>query len=153
VLNEGKAIVMTTNIQKWRLNFDGLCHPINPGGTAIGSWVIQKELEIVETGAHFVCKGKGATCNVAEWAGLVHGLAALAKHTSGVIEIIGDSQLVINQLNGNWRVHKEHLRLWKEKAVEALKHFDTWNASWVPRNLNEAADEAGRDKYKEIHSQ
>lgn len=133
------------------LNFDGGCMPRNPGGIAIGSWVIRDHAgAIVETGAQEVCRGDGATNNVAEWAGLVFGLEAIAKHTSDTIDIKGDSQLIINQLNGSYKVRQEHLKPWKEQALKILELFKNWKATHVKREFNEEADKVGNDKYTEI---
>jgi ribonuclease HI len=139
------------SIKQFTLNFDGACLPKNPGGVAIASWVVRDETgKKVEVGSEEVCRGEGATNNVAEWAGLVYGLRALKKIHSGCLQILGDSQLVICQLNGTYRVKQEHLKPWKAQADELLTHFDLWKASHVPREQNHEADKTGKDKYQEM---
>lgn len=145
---------MATDLKKFYMNFDGGCMGGNPGGVAIASWIIRgPDTEIIEVGAEEVCRGNGATNNVAEWAGLVYGLRSLAKFTEGIISIRGDSLLVVNQVNGVFQVRHEHLKPWHKQALEALSHFDQWKITHVKRHLNEEADMAGKDKYKEIVGQ
>ena len=44
--------------------------------------------------------------NVAEYAGVLHALKCLSSCPPGRVTIYGDSNLVINQLNGRWRIKK-----------------------------------------------
>lgn len=134
----------------WTINFDGGCIGGNPGGAAVGSWIIRgPDQKIVEQGAKLICKGEGATSNVAEWGGLVHGLERLHSYTQGMILIRGDSQLVVNQVKGVYQVKQEHLKPWKAKAVEILDKFDIWQAIHVKRELNKEADEYGKTWYEQ----
>ena len=137
----------------YTLYFDGACLNGNPGGIAIASWVINRPAPwsvLLEEGAKEVCRGAGATNNVAEWAGLCHGLTALSDYTRGAIEIRGDSQLVIYQLTGRFRVKKQHLKPWKNKAMATLKLFRSWNAEYIPRRFNEHADRVGKDMFRHL---
>jgi ribonuclease HI len=87
--------------------FDGACEPVNPGGTASFGVVIKDEYGSVllkESG--FAGKGKAMSNNVAEYAGVLHILKYLASRPPGRIAIHGDANLVINQLNGRWRIRK-----------------------------------------------
>lgn len=140
--------------EAYTLQFDGGCMGGNPGGTAIGSWVVyDKDGKVVLEGAKVECKGDAATNNVAEWAGLMYGLEALKEHTGGdcILHIKGDSQLVINQLNGKYQVKKDTLKPFHARCHEALKSFDVWKATHVKREFNEYADKLGEDHYNGIN--
>lgn len=138
----------------YTLQFDGGVLPKNPGGTAIGSWVVyDKDGKVVKEGAQVECKGPTATNNIAEWAGLLHGLEAVRELTGGkcILNIKGDSQLVIYQLTGKYQVKKDTLKPYHAKCHEILKDIDVWQATWVRREFNEYADKLGEVHYKEIN--
>ncbi len=124
------------------LYFDGSCGPTNPGGTARYGWRITKGDTTIAEG--FGTEARNSTSNVAEWAAVEHGLRALRKKVKPVpkrITIRGDSQLVVNQLNGKWRVRASHLIPYKERCDELLKNMRCkCRAQWIPRRENEAAD-------------
>ncbi|NOZ28415.1 MAG: reverse transcriptase-like protein [Chloroflexi bacterium] len=71
------------------------------------------------------------TNNEAEYDALIAALEALLSHLAreGIdpqrvdLEVLGDSRLVINQLNGVWRVRKDHLRARWQKARSLLDRF------------------------------
>jgi ribonuclease HI len=81
-----------------------------------------------------------ATNNVAEYQGVLMGLD-LAK-TLGIrkLQVRLDSELVVRQLRGEYKVkHPGLIPLW-EKAKQGLRAFSTWNVEHVPREKNAAAD-------------
>ena len=129
------------------LYFDGLCEPRNPGGIATYGWLLLEDGEIIEEGNGVEVRGKGATNNVAEWAALECGLRAAAALRPEQLLIHGDSQLVINQLTGSWRMHAAHLRPYLDRCLELLKGCG-WQARWVPREQNSAADALSRAAYE-----
>ena len=92
----------------------------------------------------FVGKGSGMSNNVAEYAGALHILKYLAPRPPGRVTIHGDSNLVINQLNGKWRIKKG---LYLSIATETKELLDYlrglgWqiNFCWIPREQNEDCD-------------
>jgi ribonuclease HI len=79
---------------------------------------------------------KGLTNNEAEYGSLIAGLEAVAKMfppESTVVEVHGDSALVINQVNGDWNVKQEHLRPLCWKAQELADQFKDITFEWWPR--------------------
>jgi ribonuclease HI len=80
------------------------------------------------------------TNNVAEYAGL---LAALSRaHELGVsdLRILSDSQLLVEQMNGGYRVKARHLQpLWL-RAQELVRSFRTCRCEHVFRTANREAD-------------
>ncbi|MCG5213905.1 bifunctional RNase H/acid phosphatase [Streptosporangium sp. KLBMP 9127] len=82
-----------------------------------------------------------ATNNVAEYRGLIAGLAALLTLSGdgAVVEVRMDSKLVIEQMAGRWKIKNEGLRpLALEAASLARRLQVTW--TWIPRERNRHAD-------------
>lgn len=80
-----------------------------------------------------------ATNNVAEYSGLVAGLELVAEHTPGAeVEVRLDSQLVVEQMSGRWKIKHPDLRPLAE-AARRLAPQDT-AYTWVPRAENSHAD-------------
>lgn len=83
--------------------------------------------------------GDNLTNNQAEYMSLIRGLKAIIEHPeidSLKIEIVirGDSQLVIKQLNGEWKVKNANMQpLWAE-ARGLLTEVGKWQAVWHDRS-------------------
>jgi ribonuclease HI len=140
--------------------FDGACEPVNPGGTASLGVVIKGEDGTVLLREHGVVgKGKAMSNNVAEYAGVLHILKYLSSRPPGRVKIHGDSNLVINQLSGRWRIKKGlYLPVATEtKQLLAYLRGLGWqiNFFWIPREQNEECDALSKetaDKPDSIHS-
>jgi ribonuclease HI len=101
--------------------FDGACEPVNPGGTASFGVIVKGVDGTVLLRDHGVVGiGKDMSNNVAEYAGVRHILKYLSSRPPGRVTIHGDSNLVINQLNGKWRVRKG---LYLSIAIETSAGF------------------------------
>lgn len=137
-----------------RLWFDGACEPVNPGGIATGGWII-RDGEQVYTGHNEVCRGDGATNNVAEWTALGMALRYMLDNSQqfsgSVLTIYGDSQLVIEQLNRRWKCNKIHLQKLRDRCWAILGELalPSWTATWIPREQNTEADALSRKAYEE----
>jgi ribonuclease HI len=81
-----------------------------------------------------------ATNNVAEYEGLLMGLEALLRLGKKRIRVQSDSQLLVRQLNGEYRVKDEKLKALFQKAMSLLRQFDAYRILHVPRELNKLAD-------------
>ena len=131
---------------KLTIHFDGSCLPKNPGGTAVGAWVLKNEDGLLAKHSDVACKGTGATNNIAEWHALRSGLQYIKEHYSDAeLDIRGDSQLVIYQLNRIYQCTKPHLQAYLYDCQAILKDF-TWSATWIPRNKNKEADALSKGK-------
>ena len=125
--------------------FDGACEPVNPGGTASFGVVIKGEDGTVLLREHGVVgKGSAMSNNVAEYAGVLHILKRLSSRPPGRVAIHGDSNLVINQLNGKWRIRKG---LYLAIAIETKELLADLRAlgwqidfRWIPREQNNECD-------------
>jgi ribonuclease HI len=80
------------------------------------------------------------TNNVAEYRGVLLGLAAARELGASEVELIGDSELVIKQLTGVYKVKHPDMRPLHAQALAALRGFERWSAKAVPRAQNASAD-------------
>jgi ribonuclease HI len=81
-----------------------------------------------------------ATNNVAEYQALLMGLEALLQLGRKRIRVQSDSQLLVRQLNGEYRVKDAKLKALFEKAVRLLREFERYRILYVPRESNKLAD-------------
>ena len=119
------------------LFFDGASRG-NPGKAA-GAAVI-----IMPDGQHHVASKfmPFSTNNEAEYTGLIMGLKEAQALGIRQLQIRGDSKLVIQQVQGFWKVKKDHLRSLCHEAKTLIQSFDRTAIEWVPREENKLADAA-----------
>jgi probable phosphoglycerate mutase len=82
-----------------------------------------------------------ATNNVAEYTAVLRGLERAATLGAGDVTVISDSKLLIEQLNGNYRVKKPTLQHLHEQVRAAAKRFRSVTYRHVRREENRRADE------------
>jgi probable phosphoglycerate mutase len=80
------------------------------------------------------------TNNVAEYQGLIAGLAAAREVGADTVTVRMDSQLVVEQLAGRWRVKHPLLRTLAAQAKALAGTFTEVTYEWVPRERNTHAD-------------
>lgn len=138
--------------------FDGLVEPVNPGGHGACGWVIwygkERRVGRLYLGNGIIeVKGREQqmTNNIAEYLALGSTLRDMSN--SGVdinhLTILGDSQLVVNQVNKEWQCKKKYLCDLRNECLSILESLDcNWVLRWVPRNLNSVADQLSREAYQ-----
>ena len=124
--------------------FDGLCQPANPGGIACYAFVIKSNGRSVHSDYGVAGRpfSKDSTNNVAEYTALVKALEWLVvnKLDSDRVEVKSDSQLVVNQLEGKYKVKaKRIIPLYRQVLLLKAK-FPKIEIMWVPREKNREAD-------------
>jgi ribonuclease HI len=88
-----------------------------------------------------VCKPLGrATNNEAEYAALLLGLQEARRLNASRVSVFADSELVIKQLTGVYRVKHPVMRERHQEAMRLLGGFEAWSATHVPRERNTEAD-------------
>lgn len=134
--------------------FDGMCQPVNPGGIACYGFVVQKKNEQIiriyeEGGIAMTPFSDESSNNVAEYAGLIKLLEWLSKnrYENFPILIQGDSQLIINQISGKYKVKSEKLMSYYEKTKSLIKNFDNIKIEWIARDNNKDADNLANKAY------
>lgn len=80
------------------------------------------------------------TNNVAEYEGLVAGIGAALRMGARRIAIKSDSQLVVFQLQGRYRVKAANLKPLYQQAKNLLSQFESWQVQHVYRAENSVAD-------------
>lgn len=86
-----------------------------------------------------------ATNNEAEYAGLLAGLeAALESGAKGIL-VRSDSELLVKQLNGQYKVKSPRLVPLCIKARRLLERFESWRVEHVRREFNARADELANE--------
>ena len=140
----------------YTLYFDGLCQPKNPGGVATYGFVVLCGNDVVYNGKGVVGEGDGMTNNVAEYNGIVKGLDYMMHKfksllTGDHLTIRGDSKLVINQVDGLWKVKASNLRGFHSSATLLVKAMHDngiiVELEWVPRDDNQLADDQTNEAF------
>lgn len=128
----------------WLMQFDGAANP-NPGPASSGAvlWsppdLDGRRTPVFEMGKYL---GK-ATNNIAEVQGLLLGLKIAAMRGARELLIEGDSELIIFQQTGKYRVSDKKLKVWWSEIQAAMMDetcFDWIAIRQVPREFNERAD-------------
>lgn len=143
---------MKNLIEAW---FDGCCEPKNPGGYAAAGVLVKVNGVTVWQKGKFIISGPEASNNVAEYYGCAMVLKYITKEElKGDIIIRGDSQLVIKQLLGEWKVKGGlYLKYWQrtKELLEPIK--DRVKFEWIKREENDVCDGLSKQVLKEMNVQ
>lgn len=119
------------------INIDGAARG-NPGPAAIGVVIADSAgLPLRECGE---CIGR-ATNNVAEYSALIRSLELARELGVTSLEVRSDSELMVKQMNGLYRVKNEQLLPLYQAARQACHDFDAVLIVHVPRSRNRRADQ------------
>jgi ribonuclease HI len=110
----------------------------NPGPAAIAAVISTPSGKVIEQRGERIGV---ATNNVAEYRALLLGLERARELGARQIELVGDSELVVRQVNGEYKVKHADLRPLRNRVVAALEDFEEWSIRHVRREENAAADE------------
>jgi ribonuclease HI len=90
------------------------------------------------------------TNNVAEWTGVLRALELARRLGAQKVDLFLDSKLIVEQLQGRWRVKDPKLQpLWAE-AKATLSGFQRWSATHVPRAQNATADRLANEALDRV---
>ena len=109
----------------------------NPGPAAIAAVIRDPDGEVVEERAESIGP---ATNNVAEYRALLLGIERARALGADEIELVGDSELVVKQVRGEYRVKDAALKELHNRVRQKLERFDDWSIRHVRREDNEHAD-------------
>ena len=101
----------------------------NPGPSALAFIFVQNELCILEHDEFIGVK----TNNQAEYIAIIKALSVAEEMTKGPIRIFSDSELIIKQLSGDYKIKIEHLRILRNEILDRVKKFSNVNFSYAPR--------------------
>jgi len=109
----------------------------NPGPAGIGVEITNEDGAVLAE----IAQGIGETTNnVAEYTAVIEGLARAAELGATSVTLRSDSQLLINQLTGRYRVKALHLQPLHRRARSIAAGFDRVTFEHVPREENVEAD-------------
>ncbi|MBA3865956.1 MAG: ribonuclease HI family protein [Solirubrobacterales bacterium] len=123
-------------MNKLTVNVDGGARG-NPGPAAIGVVVRDDDGALLEELGEKIGR---ATNNVAEYRALLRGIELAAAHGADEVELVGDSELVVRQIEGRYKVKDATLRELHAEVKRELTGFGSWSIRHVRRESNADAD-------------
>jgi ribonuclease HI len=109
----------------------------NPGPAAAAAVVSDASGQVVDEATEYLGK---TTNNVAEYRGLLLGLARASALGATEVEVVNDAELIAKQVNGEYKVKHPDMKALHTAALEALRGFASWSIRSVPRAQNAGAD-------------
>lgn len=123
---------------KLTIHFDGGSRG-NPGPASAGVTIVESDTgKPLHEAGYFLGK---CTNNVAEYQGLVHSLKQASSLGGTSLDIHSDSELLVRQITGQYRVKSPDLKPLYQVAIKLLHSFDDWKIQHVRREHNQRADE------------
>lgn len=129
----------------------------NPGPAAAGYVLRDKSGGVLEARGMFLGR---STNNVAEYAGVIGGLEAALRQGAQRVQLFSDSELVVRQIAGQYRVKSDALKGSFARVMELLGRFGSWQVSHIRREQNREADglvnralDVGRDVEGQVESE
>ena len=121
----------------YSLYFDGASRR-NPGPASFGGVIYNESGEEFDTYYKFIGT---ATNNVAEYCGLLAGLHRARDLNIKELKVFGDSNLIIQQVTGKWKVKNDTLRAIYNQIKEVEPFFTVISYQHVYRKDNKRADQ------------
>jgi ribonuclease HI len=121
---------------KLTVNVDGGARG-NPGPAAVGAVVRDSAGVVVEERGERIGR---ATNNVAEYRALLLGIELATAHGADELELIGDSELIVRQVEGKYKVKDATMKELHARVKAGLKPFASWSIRHVRREQNADAD-------------
>ncbi|HEX3243711.1 MAG TPA: ribonuclease HI family protein [Solirubrobacterales bacterium] len=109
----------------------------NPGPAAVGVVVRDGDGEILEEVGRRI---GDATNNVAEYRALLLGIERARELGGTELELVGDSELIVRQVKGEYKVKDAGLRELHSEVMHSLTPFERWSIRHVRRESNAEAD-------------
>jgi ribonuclease HI len=113
----------------------------NPGPAAIGIVIYDKNNKVVKEISKYIGR---TTNNVAEYTGLLFGVLALQELKCTDVEIFMDSQLIVKQMNGQYKIKDHKMKKLYKKVIENLEGIE-WTIEHIRREKNKVADSLVND--------
>ena len=122
---------------KWTVFADGASRG-NPGAASIGAVVYDEKGKEVASVSRTIGR---ATNNEAEYQAAIAGLESALELGGGGLDLRMDSELIIRQLQGRYKVRNARLAPFYQRLVQLLTQFNPVTFDHVPRARNARADE------------
>ena len=121
---------------KARLSTDGGSRG-NPGPAAYGYVLESEDGHVLDARGEAIGT---ATNNVAEYRGLIAGLESALERGVEELEVVSDSELLVKQMQGEYKVKNETLKTLQREAAELAEGLKRVTYTAVRRTHNELAD-------------
>lgn len=135
------------------INCDCSIEPFNPGGILAWAFIVRRNKKVIHEKCGTSLRGRGATNNVGEYHAVIAALLWLLKlppEEHHPAFIMSDSQLIINQCNGDWRCKDEKLIPLHAMALKAQEEYNkSITFKWISRDKNGEVDALSRTAYDE----
>jgi phosphoribosylglycinamide formyltransferase-1 len=109
----------------------------NPGPAAAGFLLTNDAGMTLKAKALFIGR---TTNNIAEYTAVTKALEAAKQFGAKKLTVLSDSELLVKQLNGQYKVKSEQLRPLFRKTLSLLNQFEDWKVQHVTRDKNQEAD-------------
>ncbi len=109
----------------------------NPGKAGIGVVICDGEHNVLDEIAEYIGE---ATNNVAEYRALIRGLERALEYHPLEVEIFCDSELVVKQMNGQYKVKAPSILPLHREARKLIGKLPAWRLQYIPREENVQAD-------------
>ncbi|MGA3208944.1 MAG: ribonuclease HI family protein [Syntrophales bacterium] len=124
---------------------DGACRG-NPGQGGAGAILMDEKGEII---AAVRLPLGHCTNNIAEYKALIFGLEEVIKKQYGRLNIFLDSELLVNQIKGSYKVKNENLKILMREVRKLLSYFDSYTVAHIDRSQNHMADKLANEAIDE----
>ncbi len=131
--------------QPFRLFTDGAARG-NPGPAGVAFFLEDRAGQALAAGRDYIGK---ATNNVAEYTALVRGLRRARELGIDRLDVYMDSELVVRQMTGQYRVRDAKLRVMHQEASELIKMFTRCDIWHIDRSQNARADALANEAIDE----
>ena len=109
----------------------------NPGPAAIGATIKDEQGSLITS----ISQGIGrATNNHAEYRAIIAALENAISLGANQVEMRSDSELVVRQINGRYRVKKASLKPLHQKVKQLQSQLEGFTITHIPRQQNTEAD-------------
>ena len=126
---------MMSNSSTYKMYIDGAAD-LNTQTSGIGGIVYKGDEEIF-TFSEYI---HDLTNNEAEYGSLIHGLKSLLRLSILNVIIYSDSELVVKQINGQYKVKNNRMKKLYNETHSLLANFQKWELLHVLRDKNTVAD-------------
>jgi len=109
----------------------------NPGPSAAAYILFDEKNNKLAARGMFLGKG---TNNTAEYTAVIRGLEQAEQIRTKRVQVFSDSELLVRQINGEYKVKSELLRPLFQRTVELLNKFKDWQVLHISRDENQQAD-------------
>ena len=157
ILNKYKSSISSTDLsilksllsndlevdEEFSLFTDGACEfdeEYNPINAGVGGVIKLKDKTILSFSENVGIK----TNNEAEYLALIKGIDLCIKNNISNVSIFADSELVVKQINGEYKVKNERMAVLHKKTHDLLKKFNSWDINHVLRENNTEADDLSK---------